>query len=155
MIRIVNNVTTGISIIATSFAIICFAGCLPKDRELEQGGPYTSLVEYQADLIVSDAVDVMERLIRIKERNPLYFARSESARKLLEEVEAELDGVPKDDELLVKYYTAKDLWEASGMKDTGVVDFRTAILGVRNLAREILIMLANSAETNNPPIEGN
>lgn len=127
------------------FTSVLFSGCASQ-RTLEEGGVYSSMAAVNADLIVSDAVEVMDKLILIEARNPAYFASDERLVKFMERVHAELEPPSLPDEALHQYYTAQKLWEEAGEGTEGLSDVQRTMQIVRSLAREILLIIAAQAE---------
>lgn len=131
---------------AVTFAMALFAlaGC-QTNRQLEPGGPYEDIVLFQADSIIDQTVITMEALQGWAKRNPTAVMMNQEVDRLLKTVNAELDGVAQDGEILVEAVRARDAYELLSNQTTAN-DLQMKLRLVTELSRQILPILFPDGE---------
>lgn len=127
------------------FIGIALAGC-PGSKTLEQGGPYQSIIMYQADYAVDQFERASNAFLNWCDRNPHVAETTPEVKAMRDYIKKAFDGVAEPDEPLVQYFRAKDIWLAMGQGEEGLDDFQRKLRAVQALTTELIILIAGDKQ---------
>ncbi|MDC1268165.1 hypothetical protein N8Z76_00370 [Gammaproteobacteria bacterium] len=118
-----------------------FIGC-PGSRTLEEGGAYQSnMVLFNSDEIVKEYVNAVDLFVAWSDRNREFVRNDPSLTQFDTVAREQLDGIPEEDEPLVMYFRARDIYEAT-LHEVAKNDLENTL----NVLTSLTIQILNAIE---------
>ena len=123
------NLTVAMLLLATP--LFLQSGCV-GDRELDPAGPYEGdRVLWELDGLIEETERIFDTVIALADRNPVAMQQNPQLRERVDRIRAELDGIPRPEETLVKLFAVRDAYRAARGSAAVQEDARQAIRTAR------------------------